>query len=90
MGLSIIRFENDEILRDLSAVVGKIKELVSTLQAKVIGQVEGRLLLSRWGTLYPSELSSRAGKGFVSYVLYFEKTCPTLNRSMSLSSPTML
>jgi len=33
MGLRIVRFENDEILRDLSTVVEKIKVLVSTGQA---------------------------------------------------------
>ena len=29
MGLRVVRFRNDEVVRDLSAVVGKIKELVS-------------------------------------------------------------
>ena len=33
MGLRVVRFENDEILRDLSTVVEKIKALVSTGQA---------------------------------------------------------
>lgn len=29
MGLRIVRFGNDEVVRELSAVVGKIRELVS-------------------------------------------------------------
>ena len=29
MGLKILRFQNDEVLRGLSAVVGKIRESVS-------------------------------------------------------------
>jgi very-short-patch-repair endonuclease len=29
LGLRIVRFRNDEVLMDLSTVVGKIKELVS-------------------------------------------------------------
>jgi very-short-patch-repair endonuclease len=29
MGLRIVRFGNEEVLRDLSAVVGRIRELVS-------------------------------------------------------------
>jgi very-short-patch-repair endonuclease len=29
LGLRIVRFRNDEVARDLSAVVGKIKELVA-------------------------------------------------------------
>ena len=33
MGLRVVRFENDEILRDLSTVVEKIKALVSKGQA---------------------------------------------------------
>ena len=28
MGLKIVRFGNDEVMRDLSAVVGKIKEII--------------------------------------------------------------
>jgi very-short-patch-repair endonuclease len=31
MGLRIVRFGNDEVERDLSAVVGKIREMVSVL-----------------------------------------------------------
>ena len=30
MGLRIVRFKNDEVVKDLSMVVGKIRELVST------------------------------------------------------------
>jgi len=30
MRLSIVRFRNDEIMKDLSAAVGRIKRLVST------------------------------------------------------------
>ena len=29
MGLRIVRFKNDEVLRDLSAVVGRIRELLN-------------------------------------------------------------
>jgi len=28
MGLMIVRFRNDEVVRDVSAVVGRIKELI--------------------------------------------------------------
>lgn len=28
MGLKVVRFQNDEVKRDLSAVVGKVKELI--------------------------------------------------------------
>ena len=31
MGLRIVRFKNDEIVRELSAVVGRIRELISML-----------------------------------------------------------
>ncbi len=31
LGLRIVRFRNDEVMRNLSAVVGKVKELVSVL-----------------------------------------------------------
>lgn len=31
MGLTIVRFKNDEVLKDLSAVVGKIKEQVCSI-----------------------------------------------------------
>jgi len=30
MGLRIVRFGNDEVVRDLSTVVGRIKELILT------------------------------------------------------------
>jgi len=30
LGLRIVRFKNDEVVRELSAVVGKIQEIVST------------------------------------------------------------
>ena len=31
LGLRIVRFRNDEVLRDVSAVVGRIRELTSVL-----------------------------------------------------------
>ena len=34
MGLRVVRFENDEVGRDLSAVVGRIGELVLVYSAK--------------------------------------------------------
>ena len=33
MGLRIVRFKNDEVLRELSVVVGKIRELVLVYSA---------------------------------------------------------
>jgi len=33
MGLRVVRFRNDEVVRSLSAVVGRIKETISTQQA---------------------------------------------------------
>jgi very-short-patch-repair endonuclease len=30
LGLRIVRFKNDEVLRDLSAVVGRIREIISS------------------------------------------------------------
>jgi len=30
LGLRVVRFRNDEVMRDLSAVVGKIREIIST------------------------------------------------------------
>jgi very-short-patch-repair endonuclease len=34
LGLRVVRFGNDEVVRDLSAVVGKIRELVLVYSAK--------------------------------------------------------
>ncbi len=34
MGLRVVRFRNDEVMRDLSAVVGKIRETVLVYSAK--------------------------------------------------------
>lgn len=34
MGLRIVRFGNDEVVKSLSAVVGKIKELISASSAR--------------------------------------------------------
>lgn len=31
LGLRIVRFRNDEVVRDVSAVVGKIKELIAEI-----------------------------------------------------------
>jgi leucyl-tRNA synthetase len=33
MGLRVVRFRNDEVVRELSTVVGKIRELVSAQRA---------------------------------------------------------
>jgi very-short-patch-repair endonuclease len=34
MGLRIVRFRNDEVVRELSAVVGRIREMVLVYSAK--------------------------------------------------------
>jgi len=31
MGLKVVRFRNDEVVRDVSAVVGKVREAISVL-----------------------------------------------------------